>query len=170
MIISMVAAADENDAIGFRNELLVKLPADFARMKELTNGKPLIMGSKTHKSIGRPLPGRLNIVLTRDASRTYPGCTVVHSLEEGLEAARASGAEEAVIFGGETLYREALPIADVIHLTRIHAGLGEADAFFPMIPVEQWHLEAAEHHEKDAENPHSMTFQTWRRKGSGGHR
>src|SRR5436853_7348435 len=100
MILTIVAAACDNDVIGNHNQLLYKLPKDFERMKAVTMGKPLIMGRKTHESIGRPLPGRQNIVITRDSARVYAGCDVAHSLEEAIAMAERSGAEEAIILGG----------------------------------------------------------------------
>lgn len=163
MILSMVAAADEANAIGGGNTLLWKLPEDWKRMKELTKGKPLIMGRKTHESIGRALPGRLNIVVTRDMTRRYEGCAVVTSLEDGIATARASGAKEAVIFGGEQLYRLALPRTDVIHLTRVHTRVAGADAFFPELPASDWHKTFSEAHEADAEHKYAYTFETWER-------
>lgn len=163
MILSMVAAADEANAIGGGNKLLWKLPEDWKRMKELTKGKPLIMGRKTHESIGRPLPGRLNIVVTRHVNRRYEGCAVVTSLEDAIATAKASGAKEAVIFGGEQLYRLAMPLADRIHLTRVHARVQGGDAFFPEIPAGEWKRVFEEHHEADAEHAHAYTFETWER-------
>lgn len=163
VILSMIAAADEANVIGGGNKLLWKLPLDFAHMKELTMGKPLIMGRKTHESIGRPLPGRLNIVVTRDPAKDFAGCIAVGSLEEGIEAARASGAEEAVIFGGEQLYRLAMPLVDKIYLTRVHARVEGGDTFFPEIPMEQWALVSSERHEADADHAHAFTFETYER-------
>lgn len=157
MILTIVAAACDNDVIGNHNQLLYKLPKDFERMKTYTMGKPLIMGRKTHESIGRPLPGRQNIVITRDPSASYASCDVVHSLEDAIELAKKSGAEEAIIFGGAEIYRQAMPLVDRIIFTRIHAT-PEGDVFFPAIDLKEWKEVSRERHEQDAEHPVAFTF------------
>lgn len=163
MILTLIAAAADDDAIGKENAMPWKLPADWKRMKTLTMGKPLIMGRKTHESIGRPLPGRLNVVVTRDARKAYDGCVTALTLEDGIEAAKASGAEEAFIFGGAQLYALALPKADRIQLTRVHMRIADADAFFPAIPEGEWKKAFSERHEADAEHACAFTFETYER-------
>ncbi len=128
--ISMIAALGENRELGKHNELIWRIPSDLKRVRDLTMGHPLIMGRKTHESIGRPLPGRTNIVISTGV-REIPGCTVVSSLEEALDHARTIDSEEIFIFGGARVYTDALPHTDRLYLTLIHAGDSEADAFFP---------------------------------------
>lgn len=160
MVISLVVAASDNNVIGDKNTLLWKLPADFARMKELTMGKPLIMGRKTHESIGRVLPGRQNIVITRDSSQVMEGADPAHSLEEALALAGVSGAQEAIIFGGGEIYRQALPMADRVYMTRVHAYFA-GDTTFPELPPHQWELVSSVLHPKDADHAVSFTFEDY---------
>jgi dihydrofolate reductase len=163
MRITLLAAADENNVIGAENALPWKLPLDFQRMKKLTMGKPLIMGRKTHESIGRALPGRRNIVITRKKSAKFPGCDVVHSLEEALALAKKDRKSDAIIFGGAEIYAQALPIADRIELTRVHARF-KGDAHFPEFSPEEWELVARERHEADAQHAVPFSFLTYDRR------
>ena len=133
MIISIIAAMAENRVIGRDGAIPWDIPDDRRRFRELTMGHPIIMGRKTFESIGRPLPGRRNIILTRLREYRREGCCVVHSLADALAA--AGGAEEVFICGGEELYRQALPLADRIYLTVVH-GCCAGDAYFPPIPAE----------------------------------
>ena len=134
--ISIIVAIDEKRGIGKNNDLLFKIPEDFKRMKSLTSGHPLIMGRKTYESIGRPLPNRTNIVVSRDSSfarRGLAGVIVVHSLEEALRVAQGKeGSEEIFVFGGGQIFKEALEknLVDRLYLT-IVKGDYDADAFFP---------------------------------------
>ena len=128
--ISLIAALSENRVIGKAGSLPWHLPGDFRRFKERTLGHVIIMGRKTHESIGRPLPGRTNIVVTRDPARQIPGCIVVADLEEALAKARESEREEIFIIGGGQIYAEALAMADRLYLTLVHAIM-DGDAFFP---------------------------------------
>lgn len=159
--LSIIVAADDQNVIGGHNKLLWHLPADFKRMKELTMGHPLIMGRKTHESIGRALPGRRNIVITRQ-DVTYPGCDVVQSLDEALIAVKDDPSGEAFIFGGGEIYRQAMPKVSRIYLTRVH-GKFEGDVTFPEIDPEEWREILREDHEADAENPHAYSFVTYER-------
>lgn len=162
MLISLVVAADEGNVIGGGNALLWNLPDDFARMKRLTMGRPLIMGRKTHQSIGRVLPGRRNIVITRDPSQVLEGAEVAASLEDAIAMARETENEEIIIFGGGEIYRQALPLADWVYLTRVHARY-DGDATFPELPSAEWHLAMSEHHEADDRHAHSFTFEDYQR-------
>ena len=131
--ISIIVAVDEKNGIGKNNDLLFKIPRDFKRMKEKTSGHPLIMGRKTFESIGRVLPNRTNIIVTRDSSFQFEGAVVVSSLEEGLEKAKeAPGADEIFIFGGGQIFKEALEksLVDRLYLTVVN-GDYHADTFFP---------------------------------------
>ena len=127
-LLSLVAAVARDSGIGHRGELLTRIPEDLRRLKRLTLGSPVVMGRKTWESIGRPLPGRLNIVVTRDAAWRAEGATPVTSLEAALSA--ASGAERVFVLGGAEIYALALPLADELELTEIDAEF-PADTFFP---------------------------------------
>lgn len=131
--VSIIAAIDEKRGLGKDNDLLFKIPADFKRLQEVTTGHPIIMGRKTFESIGRVLPKRTNIIITRDSAYQVEGAIVVNSLEEGLEKAKqSSGAEEVFIFGGGQIFKEALEkhIVDRLYLTKVKGDYG-ADTFFP---------------------------------------
>ena len=157
MIISFVVAMGRNRVIGKNNAIPWNMPADIKHMRKLTEGKPLIMGRKTHESIGRPLPNRKNIILTRDRNYKSRGCVVVHTLEEALKA--AEGAEEVIIFGGEDIYRIFLPKADKMYLTIIDNDF-EGDAYFPEYNKKEWKEVGREEHEADEENKFRYTFVT----------
>jgi dihydrofolate reductase len=131
--ISIIAAIGQNRELGKGNELIWRISPDLKRVKELTMGHPLIMGRKTYDSIGRPLPGRTMIVITR-AQMCIEGCLVVDSLPKAIAAARAIDNEEVFIFGGASVYQEALPQTDRLYLTLIQASDGDADVFFPEFP------------------------------------
>ncbi|MFA9262827.1 MAG: dihydrofolate reductase [Undibacterium sp.] len=128
--ISLIVACSENRVIGNEGKIPWHLPDDFRRFKERTVGHAIIMGRKTHESIGRPLPGRTNIVITRDVTRDIPGCVVAGNLDEALLKACETESEEIFIIGGGQIYAEALPKAERLYLTRIHAIM-DGDAFFP---------------------------------------
>ena len=135
MIISLIAAMGKNRVIGKDNSLPWKLPEDMKRFKEITSGKPVIMGRKTFESIGRPLPNRLNIIITRDKNYKAEGCIVVHSINEALKA--AEGNSEVMIIGGEQIFREFLPMANRMYLTLIDEDF-EGDAYFPEYNKNEW--------------------------------
>jgi dihydrofolate reductase len=135
MRISIISAiAEGNRAIGKDNALLWHIPEDMKRFRELTTGHAVIMGQKTYESIGRPLPNRTNIVLSKDASLVIPGCTVCHSLEEALSEAEKASPEESFVIGGGMVYLAALPLADRLYLTVVK-GVFEGDTFFPEYPA-----------------------------------
>lgn len=128
--ISIIAAVGKNRELGKDNELIWRISPDLKRVKELTTGHPIIMGRKTFDSIGRPLPNRTNIVISR-AQVCIEGCLVFDTLQKGLEAAKAVDTEEIFIFGGASIYEEALPLTDRLYLTIIDAEDKDADVFFP---------------------------------------
>jgi dihydrofolate reductase len=163
MLITIIVAADEGNVIGGHNSLLWKLPADFRRMKALTMGHPLIMGRKTHESIGHALPGRRNIVVTHRKDAVYPGCEVVSSMEEAFKITKDDPSGEVFIFGGGEIYRLGMSPADKIQMTRVHARY-EGDAFFPEINEKEWEEVGREYHEADDENPVPFSFITYQRK------
>jgi len=161
MIISFVVAMSKNRVIGENNTIPWSMPADLKHMRKLIDGKPLIMGRKTHESIGRALPNRKNIIITRDEEYKSEGCIVVHTVEEALKAAEE--AEEVIIFGGAEIYKMFLPKADKMYLTFIDAEL-EGDTFFPEYNTEEWKETDYEEHERDADNKYNYTFLTLERK------
>lgn len=130
-IISMVVAiAEKNRAIGRNNKLMWNIPEDLLRFKKITLNHPIIMGRKTFESIGRPLPNRTNIIITRNKAYTVKECIVVNSLQKAIEAANKVETEEIFIIGGGEIFKEALPITDKLYLTLVH-GDYEGDVFFP---------------------------------------
>lgn len=143
---SLVVAVSRNGVIGRDNQLPWRLPADLAFFKRVTMGHPIIMGRKTHESIGKPLPGRLNIVVTGQRDYDAPGCTVAHSLDDALSAAGA--AEEVSIIGGSSIFQAALPRADTIYLTEVDADV-EGDVFFPAFDRSLWSEAEIERHAAD---------------------
>lgn len=158
--IALIAALDRNGLIGRDNALPWHLPADLQHFKRTTLGKPILMGRLTWESLGRPLPGRHNIVLTRDAAYRAEGATVVDSIDAALAA--AGDADEAMVIGGAAFYRAMLPRADTLYLTRIDAAF-EGDAWFPELDPTQWRETARETHAADARNPHPYAFVTLER-------
>ena len=137
MKISLVVAASQNNVIGRDNQLPWHLPEDLEYFKLVTMDKPILMGRRTFDSIGRPLPGRRNIVITRDLEWDAEGVEVVHSVDDALAAGSLANSDEIMIIGGAQIYRECLPIADRLYLTRVEAEI-DGDAFFPDIDVKQW--------------------------------
>lgn len=162
MIISMIVATDEANGIGRQNQLLCHLPADLKYFKQATSGHCIVMGRKTYESIGRPLPNRTNIVVTRSSTLDIPGCIVVNSLDEAINYARQQKETELMITGGGTIYQEALPLADRVYLTRIHHRF-EADAFFPDIKVSGFRLVQSTPHQPDDKHNYAYTFEVWER-------
>jgi len=158
--VSIIVATDERGAIGHEGQLPWRLPEDLKRFKAITLGKPVIMGRKTWDSIGRPLPGRLNIVVTRQPGLELAGATVVGSLDEALAA--AGDAPEACVIGGAEIYRLALPLADTLHLTRVHATVA-ADTYFPVLDPQQWVEVAREERAADERHAHAYAFVELRR-------
>jgi len=130
------------------------------RFKALSLGKPIVMGRKTFDSIGRPLPGRLNVVISRQPGLAIPGCTVVTSIGEAIAAAQP--APEIVIVGGADIYRQVLPQVQVIHLTRVHAHI-EGDVMFPKLQEHEWREVAKEYHPADERHAYAFTFSTLER-------
>ena len=155
MKISIVVAMASNGVIGRDNELPWHLPADLQHFKKTTMGKPILMGRKTWESIGRPLPGRTNIVITRDTAYRAEGCVVVNSIDAALEA--SSGQDEVMVIGGAEFYRQVLPVTDTIYLTRIHATIS-GDTCFPELNVADWREVERSDHTADEKNPHDYSF------------
>lgn len=142
--ISIIAAIGKNRELGRRNELVWAISADLKRFKQLTTGHPIIMGRKTYESIGRPLPDRTNIVITRSPD-PIPGCVVVHSFEEALVTARAEDTEEIFVIGGAEIFAQALPHTDRLYMTLVNDEDPTADVFFPEYPEFTKVIEEEEH-------------------------
>jgi dihydrofolate reductase len=157
--IALVVAADAEGGIGRDGGLPWRLPADLRFFKRVTMGRPLVMGRKTHESIGRSLPGRLNVVVTRDPGyRPYPGAVTAATLDAALaRAAQAAAGGPVMVIGGTEIFRAALGRADRIYLTRVH-GRFDADTVLPPLDPAQWREVRREDHAADAENPHPYSF------------
>lgn len=157
MILSIITAMDRNQLIGSNNQLPWHLPADFAHFKALTMGKPILMGRKTFESIGKPLPGRTNIVFSRNPETKFDGAKCVGNLKDAI--ALVPDAEELMIIGGSTIYQMFLPQADRMYLTYVDAEF-EGDAWFPAFDERQWHETANVMHPKDEKNAYDCRFVT----------
>jgi dihydrofolate reductase len=157
VIISLIVAMDEGRGIGIDGHLAWHLSADLKRFKSITMGHHLIMGRKTYDSIGRPLPGRTMIVVSRNPEFQAEGCLMAHSLEEALDLARQGGESEVFIIGGGEIFAQALGLAERMYLTQVHATT-EADVFFPEFDGDDWIEIKSEEHEADARNDHPTTF------------
>ncbi len=155
MIISLVAAAGNNNVIGGNNRLLWKMPTDMKFFMNLTMNHSVIMGRKTYESFGKPLKNRKNIIITRDKTLLIEGCEVVHSLDEALLLVK--GEEEVFIIGGAEIYRQSMSIANKIYLTRIYGDF-EGDAYFPDINQEKWLQTRIAEHPADEKNPYPFAF------------
>lgn len=159
-MISIIVAASENGVIGRRGELPWRLSSDLQHFKAVTMGKPIVMGRKTWESIGRPLPGRQNIVITRQDGFAAEGCEVVGSVDAAVAA--AGDAEEIMVIGGSEIYALFLSRADRLYLTRVHAEI-DGDAFFPDDDESSWILVDDEQHEADDSNEFDYSFQRYER-------
>ncbi len=156
-MISLIVAVSTNNVIGAGGDLPWRLSDDLKRFKAATMGKPIVMGRKTYESIGRPLPGRQNIVITRQSGFTAEGCDVVQSTAEAVEA--AEGADEIMVIGGSQIYAAFLPLAERIYLTRVHTEV-EGDVFFPPLKKDEWRESASENYNADALNDYACTVAT----------
>jgi len=166
MKLALIVAMSRNHTIGINNQLPWHLPGDLKFFKDTTMGKPIVMGRKTFESIGRPLPGRPNIVITRNTDFEAEGVAVVASLEEAVEqAARLTvqaDVEEAMIIGGAEIYRQVLPLVDRMYITEVDAEI-EGDAFFPEFDASQWRQVERESHAPCEKNPYPYSFVSYER-------
>jgi len=154
-VISLIVAASMNNVIGAKGDLPWRLSADLKRFKGLTMGKPIVMGRKTYESIGRPLPGRQNIVVTRNPDFVANGCDVVPSIDAAIDA--AGDAEEIMVIGGSHIYEAFLPRADRIYLTRVQAEV-EGDAYLPDLDADAWRELSVESYAADDSNDYDVIF------------
>lgn len=169
MQLSIIVAQSANRVIGRGNKLPWYLPEDLKYFKRITQGKPIVMGRKTYESIGRPLPGRTNIVISRNTSYQKPGIHVVSSLENALALAEQQaiidGSEEMLVIGGAEIYSQALSFADRLYITQVHADI-EGDAFFPAFNLSEWQEVLREDFFADGPNPYDYSFVVYERQSS----
>lgn len=165
MQLSIVVAVAEDGAIGRNGVLPWRLSTDLQYFKAVTMGKPVIMGRRTwEERNGKPLKGRLNIVLSRTLKDVPEGVLICENLDEALHAAEMRDFGQAAVIGGASLFAEAVPRADELHITRVHTRVPDADTFFPQIDLTPFNLAWEERHEADEKNEHAFTFQRWERK------
>ena len=160
MKLTLIVAASLNNVIGVNNTLPWHLPADLKFFKEMTMDKPIVMGRHTFESIGKALPGRLNVVLSRTMSHSSLDITIIPTLEDAL--CKLASHAEIMVIGGANVYEQALPFASVIYLTRIHHQF-EADVFFPELDARQWDIELLKEQPKDEKNKYHLSFYKYMR-------
>ncbi|MBK8684989.1 MAG: dihydrofolate reductase [Bacteroidetes bacterium] len=161
MSISIIVAASENDVIGTNNTLPWHLPADLKYFKQLTTGHTIIMGRKTFDSIGRPLPNRRNIVISRNPLFKAEGIEIIHQLDDLQEL--ISPDEESFIIGGDLIYQQSMDLADKIYLTRVHTTIQDGSAFFAKPNLNIWEKTSSEFHPADEKNPFDYTFEVYQK-------
>ncbi|GBE45991.1 dihydrofolate reductase type 3 [bacterium BMS3Bbin11] len=166
MRISIIVAMDEGRLIGNEGGMPWHLPADLKFFKSVTMGKPVIMGRSTWESIGKVLPGRTNIVITRNTTLQAEGCQLAHSVDEALAIAKKEAAEEVIIIGGGGIYEQTLNRVDRLYLTQIAAHL-VGDTHFPVINPDEWQEVSRQEHKADGDNPFDLTFVVLDRKKAG---
>jgi len=159
-MITIIAAIAEDNALGKNNQLIWHLPADLKRFKQVTSKHHVIMGRKTFESLGKPLPNRTNIIITRNPNYTIEDCVVVNSLKQAIEAAKED--ENPFILGGAEIYKQAIEFADKLDLTFIHHKF-DADAFFPEIDTTIWKETSREFHKADEKNKYDYSFVSYKR-------
>lgn len=157
MIISQIVAVSSNNVIGVNNGLPWQMPADMAYFKRKTLGHHIVMGRRNYEAEGKALPGRVNIVLSRNRKYSISDGIVVHEIENAIELAKNAGEKELFIIGGEEIYRLAMPYTNRIYLTRIHAII-KGDTFFPELDFDNWKENSCIRHQKDEENPFDYDF------------
>lgn len=165
VVISLIVAAAENNVIGHNNRLPWHLPADMKYFKNKTWGSPVVMGRKTFEALGKPLPGRTNIVITRNTTWAFEKVQVAHSLADAIALAQATGAAEIFVIGGAEIFQNTMSQANRIYLTRIHHQF-EGDAFFPPFAREEWQLVKQHSYEPDEKDRYGYTFEVWERNGA----
>ncbi|WP_295121444.1 dihydrofolate reductase [uncultured Chitinophaga sp.] len=163
MTVSIIVAASENNVIGINNQLPWNLPNDLKYFKNTTWGMPIIMGRKTFDSVGKPLKGRQNIVITRQQDYAPEGVDVVSSISAAVDKAKTYDVNEIFITGGTEIFIQSFPLVNRIYITRVHAQV-EGDAFFPEINAGEWTKVKADRHEADEKHAYAYTFEVWERK------
>lgn len=166
MILSIISAIGKNNEIGKANTLLWNLPADMRHFKETTTGHPIIMGQKTFESIGKPLPNRRNMVLTKDENFKQENIEIVYSIEELMELLKKTTNEqdECFIIGGGQIYKLFINIADRLYITHVDESFPDADTYFPIIDKDKWQIKNEDKYEKDDKNIYDYNFAIYERK------
>ena len=162
-MISIIVAASENNAIGKSNAMLWHLPEDLKFFKNTTWGMPVIMGRKTFEAVGKPLLGRTNIIVTSNKEWSAENTITTTNIDNAIKVANDTNSNEIFITGGGEIYKQTLPIADKVYLTRVHTTI-DGDAFFPEMDLNIWKIDFEKHVKSDEKNKFDMTFQTWKRK------
>ena len=162
MIVSCIVATANNNIIGKNNDIPWYLPADLKYFKKTTTGKHILMGRKCYQSIGKPLPKRTNIIVTRDPYFISSNCLIARSIEEGLEMAYDNGEKECFIIGGGTIYEQTQKLWDRLYLTQIDLDV-EGDVYFPTVNFDEWRLISQEDHRADEKNPYHYSFKVYHR-------
>jgi dihydrofolate reductase len=160
MIISLIVAASENNAIGKNNQLLWSLPNDMKFFKNTTWGMPVIMGRKTFESLKKDLPGRFNIVITRQPDLNVKNVVIAKDLNDALEKSVETNCKETFVIGGGEIYKQFIKVADRIYMTRVHTTI-EGDTYFPEIDQSKWKLVSNEDFKKDDKHAYDYSFQVW---------
>lgn len=161
-MLTIIAAVAKNNALGKNNDLIWRLPSDLKRFKNLTKGHHVIMGRKTFESLGRPLPNRTTIIITRNPDYAAEGCIVVDSLEKAILEAKSDN--NPYILGGGEIYKQALAYADIMDITEVHHSFDEADTFFPKIDFSNWEEINREDHQADDKHKYDYSFVTYKKK------
>lgn len=160
-MINIVVAKASNNVIGAKNDLIWHLPNDLKHFKNLTSGHPIIMGRKTYESLGRPLPNRTNIVVTRDSNWTADGIVKVNSLEKAINTALKID-DEIYIIGGGNIYKQAMEFTDILYITEVHHEF-DGDTYFPEIDTDDWEEVEKENFKKDEKHPFAYSFVTYKK-------
>jgi len=158
-MISMISIVDQNNAIGLNNRLLCHLPNDLKYFKRVTSGHPVVMGDRTYDSLPvKPLPNRKNIVISKLLNMSFPGCTVASSIEEACQ--QCDDQEECFVIGGAQVYRQMMPLAQKLYITRVHHTF-EADVWFPEIEPDKWQRQSSEWNAPDEKHPYAYSFEVY---------
>ncbi len=162
-MISCIVATAKNNVIGKDNDIPWYLPADLKYFKKITSGHHIIMGRKCYQSIGKPLPNRTNIIVTRDPFFLSSNCLVAHSIEEALNLAYANGEQEAFIIGGGMIYEQTANLWDRLYITEVDLDV-DGEIYFPKLDYNQWTLKSSDKHSPDDKNEHHYSFNIWEKK------
>jgi dihydrofolate reductase len=164
MLISLIVAAADDHAIGKDNQLPWHLPEDLKFFKRTTLGKPVLMGRKTYESLGKPLPGRLNIVISRNSDLSLPeGVLLYDNLQDGINRMQQEDCDEGFIIGGGKIFEMSMDVADRLYITNVHTKVPDADAYFPQVDHSHWKLEWEEAHKADEKHAYDYTFRKYDR-------
>lgn len=165
MEVAIIVAMAKNRVIGNGTKIPWHLPADFKHFKKTTMGCPIIMGRITHESIGRPLPGRKNIVVTRNPKTSFEGAESAKSMESVIQRCKSDGCKKVFVIGGAEIYREAIPQADRLFITQVDAEV-DGNVYFPELQLDHWRLVSSSEYKKDDKNQYDMQFLEYVRSGS----